>query len=199
MKSVPGSPQDENDCNNSVPHTTREKNFQKKFAHQLRLPSTKVRPGGRVGVNILFCVFHPFLNSPQNSEYFEHRHIGSNKKMSPCRLPEKKISGASGAHKTHCSSQLTDYKTMPLECFLLNITLRGLPRKCEKKSGKCGKMRTASPHPPCTDACLSLSVYLARGMAVPVCVCVCVFVCLCVCVCVSVRPCVRACVWCACV
>ena len=58
----------------------------------------------------------------------------------------KKISGASGAHKTHCSSQLTDYKTMPLECFLLNITLRDLPKKCEKK---CGKMRIAYSPPPC--------------------------------------------------
>ena len=65
--------------------------FQKKFAHQLRLPSAKVRPRGRVGVKILFCVFHPFLNSPQNSEYFEYRHIGSNKKISPCRLPKKNI------------------------------------------------------------------------------------------------------------
>ena len=31
---------------------------------------------------------------------------------------------------------------MPLECFLLNITLRDLP-------GKSGKMRTAFPPPPC--------------------------------------------------
>ena len=36
-----------------------------------------MRPGGRVGVKILFCAFQPFLNSPQNSEYFEYRHIGS--------------------------------------------------------------------------------------------------------------------------
>ena len=50
-----------------------------KFAHQLRLPSAKVRPRGWVGVKILSCVFHPFLNSPQNSEYFEYRHIGSKK------------------------------------------------------------------------------------------------------------------------
>ena len=50
--------------------------FQKKFARKLRLPSAKVQPGGGVGVKMLFCVFHPFLNSPQNSEYFECRHIG---------------------------------------------------------------------------------------------------------------------------
>ena len=43
-----------------------------------------------MGVKILFCVFHPFLNSPQNSEYFEYRHIGSNKKNSPCRMPKTK-------------------------------------------------------------------------------------------------------------
>ena len=122
--------------------------FQKKFAHQLRLPSAKVRPGGRVGVNILFCVFHPFLNSPQNSEYFEHRHIGSSKKPSPCRLPKKKFSGASGAHKTYCSSQLADYKTMPLECFLLNITLRDLPGKCEKKMRKMRENVDRIPPPP---------------------------------------------------
>ena len=29
-------------------------------------------------------MFHPFLNSPQNSQYFEHRQIGSNKKTSRC-------------------------------------------------------------------------------------------------------------------
>ena len=57
--------------------------FKKKFAHQLRLPSAKVRPRGRVGVKIFFCVFHPFLSSPQNSEHFEYRHIGSNKKFPP--------------------------------------------------------------------------------------------------------------------
>ena len=45
--------------------------FSKKIAHQLRLPSTKVQPGGWVGVKILFCAFHPFLKSPQNSGYFE--------------------------------------------------------------------------------------------------------------------------------
>ena len=43
---------------------------------QLRRPSAKVRPGGRVRVKLYFCAFHPFLNSPQDSEYFEYRHIG---------------------------------------------------------------------------------------------------------------------------
>ena len=38
-------------------------------------------------VKILFCAFQPFLNSPQNSEYFEYRHIRSNKKISPCHMP----------------------------------------------------------------------------------------------------------------
>ena len=38
----------------------------------------------------LFCAFQPFLNSPQNSEYFEDRHIGWNKKNSPCRMPKTK-------------------------------------------------------------------------------------------------------------
>ena len=38
----------------------------------------------------LFCAFQPFLNSPQNSEYFEYRHIGWNKKNSPCRMPKTK-------------------------------------------------------------------------------------------------------------
>ena len=65
-----------------------DKKILKKFTHQLRLPSAKVR--GRVGVKILFCAFQPFLNSPQNSEYFEYRHIGSNKKISPCRMPQTK-------------------------------------------------------------------------------------------------------------
>ena len=38
----------------------------------------------------LFCAFQPFLNSPQNSEYFEDRHTGWNKKNSPCRMPKTK-------------------------------------------------------------------------------------------------------------
>ena len=38
----------------------------------------------------LFCALQPFLNSPQNSEYFEDRHIGWNKKNSPCRMPKTK-------------------------------------------------------------------------------------------------------------
>ena len=53
-----------------------KKNFQKKFAHWPRLLSAKVRPGGHVWGQKVFCVFQTFLNSPQNSEYFEHRHIG---------------------------------------------------------------------------------------------------------------------------
>ena len=36
------------------------KKFSKKFAHQLRLPSAKVRPRGRVGVKILFVFFIHF-------------------------------------------------------------------------------------------------------------------------------------------
>ena len=114
------------------------KNFSKKIAHQLRLPSAKVRPRGRVGVKILFCVFHPFLNSPPNSEYFEYRHIGSNKKFSPCRLPITKSPAPLAPTKP-----MVPHNQMPLECFLLNITLRDLPGKCEKKiaetAGKCGR------------------------------------------------------------
>ena len=64
--------------------------FSKKIAHQLRLPSAKVQPEGRVGVKSFFCPFLPILNSPQNSEYFEYRHIGANKKNAPCRMPNKK-------------------------------------------------------------------------------------------------------------
>ena len=65
--------------------------FSKKIAHQLRLPSAKVRPRGRVGVKILFCAFQPFLNSPRNSEYFEYRHIGSIKKISPCHILKQNL------------------------------------------------------------------------------------------------------------
>ena len=48
----------------------------------------RFRAGGRIKsgprwLHNLFCAFQPFLNSPQNSEYFEYRHIGSNKKNSP--------------------------------------------------------------------------------------------------------------------
>ena len=50
-----------------------------------------------MGVQILFCVFHPFLNSPQNFEHFDYRHIGSNKEISRCRMPKTK----SPAPQTH--------------------------------------------------------------------------------------------------
>ena len=42
-------------------------------------------------VKILFCAFHPFFNSPQNSEYFEYRHIGSNKKFPPAVCVQKNL------------------------------------------------------------------------------------------------------------
>ena len=45
-------------------HKWGENFFQKKFAHWLRLPSAKVRPGGRVTCQKVFCVFQTFLNSP---------------------------------------------------------------------------------------------------------------------------------------
>ena len=37
----------------------------------------------------LLC-FQPFVNSPQNSEYFEYSHIRSKKKSSPCRMLKTK-------------------------------------------------------------------------------------------------------------
>ena len=37
---------------------------------------------------------------------------------------------------------------MPLECFLLNITLKDLPRKCEKKAENAGKCGLQPPPPP---------------------------------------------------
>ena len=64
-------------------HKWGKQNFPKKCARKLRLPSAKVRPGGRIGVKMFSCVFHPFLNAPQNPEYFEYRHIGQNKKVPP--------------------------------------------------------------------------------------------------------------------
>ena len=65
-------------------HNWGKKNFKKNLPinsdpHQ---PRSHLEVGS--GSKILFYVFHPILNSPQNSEYFEHRHIGSNKKISPC-------------------------------------------------------------------------------------------------------------------
>ena len=48
---------------------------------------------------LFFCAFHPFLISPQNSEYFEYRHIGSKKKMSPCRMPKTKSPAPPAATK----------------------------------------------------------------------------------------------------
>ena len=43
----------------------------------------------------IFCVFQTFLNSPQNSEYFEYRHIGWKKK--PPQEGQNKNFGALGA------------------------------------------------------------------------------------------------------
>ena len=38
-------------------------------------------------------VFIHFFEFSTNSEYFEHRHIGSNKKIYPCHLLKEKNSG----------------------------------------------------------------------------------------------------------
>ena len=38
---------------------------------------------------------------------------------------------------------------MPLECFLLNITLRDLPRKCKKNAENAKKCESHSPPPVC--------------------------------------------------
>ena len=60
-------------------HKWGTKDFQKKLpissAHQPRSDEEV-----RSRVKNIFCVFQTFLNSPQNSEYFEHRHIGWGKK-----------------------------------------------------------------------------------------------------------------------
>ena len=42
-------------------HNWGEKSFQKKFAHQLRLPSAKVRPGGQVRGQIVVVFFTYFF------------------------------------------------------------------------------------------------------------------------------------------
>ena len=81
-------------------HDWRKKNIQEKFAHQLKLPSTKVQAGGWVGVKFLLRVFHPILNSPQNSEYFEYRHIGLSQKFFPCCMPETKYPAPPAPTKT---------------------------------------------------------------------------------------------------
>ena len=39
-----------------------------------------------------FCVFHPFLNSPQNASYFECRHMGSKRKLPTQEALSPKIS-----------------------------------------------------------------------------------------------------------
>ena len=86
-----------NPCSLGGTHRFKTRNLNKKKSRPITtalanprtsLPSAKVRPRGRVGVKILFCAFHPFLNSPQNSEYFEYSHIGSNKKISPRPMPK---------------------------------------------------------------------------------------------------------------
>ena len=66
------------------------KKFFKKICPSTRAPINQ-GPTRRPGRGQkFFCAFQPFLNSPQNSEYFEYRHIGSNKKISPCRMPKTK-------------------------------------------------------------------------------------------------------------
>ena len=67
-----------------------KKIFKKKLPINSGSHQPRSDPGGRVGVKIFFCAFQLFLNSPQNSQYFEYRHIGSNKKLSPCRMPKTK-------------------------------------------------------------------------------------------------------------
>ena len=52
----------------------------------------------------LFCAFHPFLNSPRNSYFFEYRHIGSSKKNSPCRTTETKSAVPPTKHIVPCDN-----------------------------------------------------------------------------------------------
>ena len=51
------------------------KKFFRKICPSAQLPLPRSDLAVRSGVKI-FCVFHPFLNPPQNSEYFEYRHEG---------------------------------------------------------------------------------------------------------------------------
>ena len=54
----------------------------------------------------LFCAFQPILNSPRNSEYFQYRHIRSDKKNSPCRMSKTKSAAppASTKHIVPCDN-----------------------------------------------------------------------------------------------
>ena len=56
-----------------------------------------------------------------------------------CPLPRKNVSNESGSVGQICKHQLTsrlqDFKCkVLLKCFLLNITLRDQPKKCEKNA-----------------------------------------------------------------
>ena len=52
-----------------------------------------------------FCVFQTFLNSPQNSEYFELRHLGE-KKIPPSRRAKKFF----GAFRATLSSKISNWR-----------------------------------------------------------------------------------------
>ena len=66
-------------------HNWGKKFFRKNFP----ISSGSHQPRSRSGVKFFLCVFHPFVNSPPNSEYLEYRHVGL--KKNPSRGPKKKF------------------------------------------------------------------------------------------------------------
>ena len=60
------------------------------------------------GVTTCFCVFHPLLNSPQNSEYFEFRHMGQ-QQTCPLWEARKKISSTFGAKTSNCTKRFENF------------------------------------------------------------------------------------------
>ena len=74
--------------------------FQKKIAHQLRLPSAKIQPGGGVGGRTPFFVFFSHFSILHKILSILGIYLGQTEKFP---YAQNKISSAPGAHKTYCS------------------------------------------------------------------------------------------------
>ena len=57
-------------------HNWVKKSFRKKLPISSGSHQPRSDPEVRSGVKFFLCVFHPFVNSPPNSEYFEYIHVG---------------------------------------------------------------------------------------------------------------------------
>ena len=88
-----------NPCRLGGPHRFKAGSLNKKKSRPITTTLANAQTGSHQprsdpeagsGSKSFFVLFSHCLNSPQNSEYFEYRHIGWNKKIFPCPMPKTK-------------------------------------------------------------------------------------------------------------